>query len=437
MDEIARDDARPVDFPPTDGPPADGPPADGPPAVGAPVEAAQGDTRLPDVRLRAGKDGRVRQGHPWVFNNELVFDEAARAIPPGGLVRLCDDGGRPLGVAGLNRHTLIAARVLTRDADATIDRDWIAGRLAAALAVRRRLFDAPYYRVVHAEADGLPGLIVDRYDDVAVLQVNAAVMDALSGSLVAAVSDVLAPRAVVLRNDGAGRQAEGLPPAVGLAAGALDGPATVVENGARFPVDPLGGQKTGWFFDQRDNRAFAARLAPGLDVLDVYAHTGGFSVQAARAGARSATAVDRSAPALETAAEAARLNGVADRFEAVKADAFDEMQRLADAGRRFGLVVVDPPAFAKVKKDTPAALRGYRKMTRLAARLVAPDGFLLAASCSHHVDPAAFADAVRKGLVDARRAGRILRQAGAGPDHPVHPHLPESAYLKAIVMALA
>ncbi|MEQ8967828.1 MAG: class I SAM-dependent rRNA methyltransferase [Azospirillaceae bacterium] len=407
--------------------------------VAAPPRPEPPDTTpnaLPVVRLQPGRDGRVRQGYPWVFNNELVFDATTREVPPGGLVRLVDGRGKALGIAGLNRHTLIAARLMTREPDERIDRDWFVRRIAAAAAVRDRLFDVPHYRLLHAEADGLPGLIADRYGDVVVLQVNTAVMDSLVAPILEALDAVLAPRAIVLRNDAAGREAEGLATSVGLAAGTLDGPVTVLENGARFPADPLGGQKTGWFFDQRDNRAFAARLAPGLDVLDVYAHTGGFAIQAARAGARSVVALDRSASALETAVEAATMNGVADRFEVVKADAFAEMQRMADAGRRFGVVIVDPPAFAKVKKDTAAALRGYRKMTRFAARLVAPGGYLVAASCSHHVDAPAFAEAVRKGLVEARRAGRILRQAGAGPDHPVHPHLPESAYLKAITVAL-
>jgi 23S rRNA (cytosine1962-C5)-methyltransferase len=391
---------------------------------------------LPRLRVQPGRDARLRNGYPWAFSNELTIDAEAKAVPPGGLVRL-EAGSRVLGIAGLNRHTLIAARLLTRDPDEAIDAEWFRRRIARARSLRDRLFDRPYYRLVHAEADGLPGLIADRYGDVVVAQLNTATMDRLRAPLLDALAAELAPRAVVFRNDGGGgREIEGLPAEVAVAAGDLDGPITVEENGARFPADPLGGQKTGWFFDQRDNRAFAARLARGLDVLDCYTHTGGFAVQAALAGATQVAAVDRSAGALEIAAKGAAMNGVAERVATVKADAFAEMQRLAEAGRRFGLVIVDPPAFAKTRKDQKAGIRGYTRMTRLAARLVAPGGFLVACSCSHHVDAPAFADAVRRGLIEARRAGRVLRQSGAGPDHPVHPLLPESAYLKAVFLQL-
>lgn len=391
---------------------------------------------LPRLRVQPGRDARLRNGYPWAFSNELIFNADSREVPPGGLVRL-EAGDRFLGIAGLNRHTLIAARILTRDAAEAVDADWFARRLARARDLRDRLFDRPFYRLVHAEADGLPGLICDRYGEVLVAQLNTATMDRLRDAFVAAAERVLAPRAIVFRNDGGGgREIEGLPAEVTVAAGTLDGPIAVEENGARFPADPLGGQKTGWFFDQRDNRAFAARLARGLDVLDVYAHTGGFAIQAALGGAAAVTAVDRSAAALAIAADGAAMNGVAERMACARGDAFAEMQRLAGEGRRFGLVVVDPPAFAKTKKDQRAGLRGYAKMTRLAARLVAPDGFLVACSCSHHVDPAGFADAVRKGLIEARRGGRVLRTSGAGPDHPTHPLLPESAYLKALFLQL-
>lgn len=391
---------------------------------------------LPRLRVQPQRDARLRNGYPWAFSNELIMDAQARDVPPGAPVRL-EAGDRFIGIAGLNRHTLIAARVLTRDPDEPIDAEWFARRLARARDLRDRLFDRPFYRLVHAEADGLPGLICDRYGDVLVAQLNTATMDRLRDAFLKAAERVLAPRAIVFRNDGGGgREIEGLPAEVAVAAGAIEGPVTVEENGARFPADPLGGQKTGWFFDQRDNRAFAARLAGGLEVLDVYTHTGGFAVQAALGGAAAVTAVDRSAAALEIAAEGAAMNGVGDRVTCQRADAFAEMQRMAEDGRRFGLVIVDPPAFAKTKKDQRAGMRGYTKMTRLAARLVAPDGFLVACSCSHHVDPAGFAEAVRKGLIEAKRSGRVLRTSGAGPDHPVHPLLPESAYLKALFLQL-
>lgn len=403
-------------------------------------EAASPSPPLPDtlpaVRLQPGREKRVLSGYPWVFSNEIRMEPGLREVPLGGLVRLESSNGRPIAIAGFNRHALIAARVLARDLAATIDSGFLAARLQAAAELRARLFERPFYRAVHAEADGLPGLVVDRYGEVLVVQSNTALMDRLETPLLDALEEVFAPAAIVLRNDSPARTLEGLETGVRLARGTLSGPVELEENGARFLADPLGGQKTGWFFDQRDNRAFVARLASGRTAIDVYTHTGGFGIQMALAGATQVTLVDRSASALETASAAAALNGVAGRLAFRKADAFDELQRLRDRGESFGVVVIDPPAFVKSKKDLKAGAQGYRKLARLAARIVEPGGILLAASCSHHVDAVLFADLVARGLTDAGRTGRILRQAGAGPDHPVHPLLPESAYLKAIALQL-
>ncbi|MCB9946380.1 MAG: class I SAM-dependent rRNA methyltransferase [Rhodospirillaceae bacterium] len=394
------------------------------------------DAAHPVLRLLPGRDARVKGGFPWIYSNEVAMDAVARTIEPGTVVRVISDHGRQLGLAGFNRHTLIAARMLSRDPDDRIDGDFVAARLHRALGLRDRLYDRPYYRLVHAEADGLPGTIIDRYGDAIAVQCNTALMDRLTPELVDALERLLEPRAIVLRNDSGGRALEGLSSEVSVARGTLDGPVALEENGARFLADLVGGQKTGWFYDQRDNRAFAARLAKGLDVLDVYCHTGGFAIAAARAGARHVLAVDRSQPALALAQEAAGANGCGDRMDWRRAEAFGELERLARDGDRFGLVIVDPPAFVKTKRDLAVGSRGYRKLARLAAAVVAPGGFLVACSCSHHVDPALFAEQVRRGLVDARRTGRILMASGAAPDHPVHPCLPETAYLKALALQL-
>ncbi|WP_026869168.1 class I SAM-dependent rRNA methyltransferase [Inquilinus limosus] len=393
-------------------------------------------TDLPLIRLQPGRDKRVAAGHPWIFSNEIAMTPELREVPLGAPVRVEAANGRALGVGGFNRHALIAVRMLDRSPDAAIDTAFLRRRLASALALRDTLFDRPFYRLVHAEADGLPGLIVDRYGDVLVMQSNTALMDRLEGPLCDALQELLDPRAIVLRNDSAVRGLEGLAEEVRVARGAVDGPIAVEENGARFEADPLGGQKTGWFFDQRDNRAFVARLARGRRLLDVYTHTGGFGVQAALAGAEAVTLVDRSAPSLELAAKAAAANGVADRVSTARGEAFAELERRGATGERWPVVVVDPPAFVKSKKDLAAGARGYAKLARLAARVTERGGFLCAFSCSHHVDPALFAEQVARGLIDAGRTGRILRQSGAGPDHPVHPLLPESAYLKGIVLQL-
>ncbi|GGG24734.1 SAM-dependent methyltransferase [Caldovatus sediminis] len=392
----------------------------------------------PVVRLLPGRDRRVKAGHPWAFSNEIAMDAAARAVPPGSVVRLVGDDGIVHGAWHFNPHSLIAARRLDRDPEAAIDAAWFRARLAACLALRERLYATPFYRLVHAEADGLPGLVVDRYGDALALQANTAGMDRATPALVEALAALLAPRAVVARNDAGVRRLEGLPEEIRPLHGAPEAGATVEEGGVRIPVDLLGGQKTGWFFDQRENRDRVARLAAGAEVLDAFAHTGAFGLRCAAAGAARVTLLDSSAPALAIAADAARANGLHDRVGIRRADALEELARTAETGRRFDIVVADPPAFAKSRKDHGPALRGYAKLARLAAALVAPGGFLFLASCSHHVAPGEFAEAVVHGLWRARRRdrARILFQGGAGPDHPVHPLLPESAYLKAMLLHL-
>jgi 23S rRNA (cytosine1962-C5)-methyltransferase len=392
--------------------------------------------RRPTITLQPGRHKRAASGHPWVYSNEVAMDGAAKALPAGSLVTLRTAGGDPLGVATFNPHTLVSARILARDPARRIDCGFLAERLEAALALRRRLYGEPFYRLVHAEADGLPGLVADRFGNVLVAQLNTAGMAALEADILEAASAVLSPEAIVLRNDSAARALEGLGNEVRVAKGEIAGPVELRENGARFLADVLAGQKTGWFFDQRENRGFVASLAKGARVLDLYSFTGGFAIAAAMAGADRVLALDRSEPALALAAEAAAMNGVGETCRFQRAEIFETLERLAAGNERFDLVIADPPAFVKSKKDLGAGLRGYRKLARLAASLVAPGGVMFIASCSHNVEPTAFAEAVRRGLEDARRGGRILRSSGAAADHPVHPWLPESAYLKAELLVL-
>ena len=288
---------------------------------------------------------------------------------------------------------------------------------------------------MHAEADGLPGLVIDRYGDTLALQANTAGMQALTPLLVEALVKLLNPRAIIARNDASVRTLEGLPEETGLLLGA-DATATVQEGGLTFSVDLLGGQKTGWFFDQRENRARVARLAKGGTMLDAFCHTGGFGLQAAAAGATKVTLLDRSAHALDLAMATAAANGLAGRVTALKAEALEELERMNATGASFDVVVADPPAFAKSRKDNQVALRGYAKLARLAAGLVSPGGFLFVASCSHHVASGEYADACIFGIGKVRRDVKLLGQYGAGADHPVHPQLPESAYLKGLLFQL-
>lgn len=390
------------------------------------------DTARPLIRLNPKQDRRLKSGYPWAFSNEVAMSPALRAIPPGTVVRLEGDDGWRFGTFMFNPHSLIAARRLDRDPAIPIDAVWVAARLAAAIGLRARIVPGRFHRLVHAEADGLPGLIIDRFGDVAVVQANTAGMDRLLPEITAGLLAQLDLRAIVARNDSPARAQEGLPAERHLLHGA-DAACVAEEGGVVFPVDPLAGQKTGFFFDQRPNRDRIAALAPGARVLDVFCHTGAFGLRAAQAGAASVLLVDSSQPALDAALEAAARNGLS-QVTARRGDAFDVMEALT--GAVFDIVVCDPPAFAKSRKDQAAGLRAYQRMAKLAAPLVAPGGFLFAASCSHHASVEAFTEQVAAGVLRARREARILAVTGAGPDHPVHPQLPESGYLKGVLLQI-
>lgn len=392
---------------------------------------------LPTVRLRPNADARrLRHGHPWVYDNELVTDRRTKALTGGSVAVLEDAAREPLGLVAVNPASKLIARMLDRDVSAEIGRDWIAARLRTALSLRERLYDAPFYRLVHAEADGLPGVVIDRFGEVAVFQPNAAWAELLAEDFAEALAEVAGVSTVVKNGTGRARVLEGLPEETSVMRGAVAGPVEVPMNRAVYLADLLGGQKTGLFFDQRENHAFAARVAKGARVLDVFAHVGGFGLAALAAGAASALAVDGSAPALALARQGAERMGVAERFETRQADAFDALAALGQAGEHFELVVCDPPAFAPSRSALEAGLRAYEKVARLAAPLVAPGGFLVLCSCSHAADLAKFRLACTRGIGRAGRAAQLIHTGFAGPDHPQHPALPESGYLKALVFRL-
>lgn len=389
----------------------------------------------PIIRLVKGGDKRARHGYPWLYSNEVAMTADAKALPPGAVVAVQNANGNDLGLYGFNPHTLIAARFLNHGAASQIDANFFAARLRRALDLRTRLYDRPFYRLIHAEADGLPGLIVDRFGDAVVVQANTATMELHSARLVDALHDVLSPARIIFKNDSPARTLEGL----GLETHAVtggEGPVTLEENSLKFICDPLGGQKTGWFYDHRGNRAFVAGLAKGQKVIDFYTYAGGFALNCAAAGALSVVAVDRSESSLALAGQAAALNDLSAKISFTRSDVFPEAERRAAAGERFGVVIADPPAFIKSKKDLQPGLKGYQKLARLMAALVSPGGFLFLASCSHNAPLLEFAEACKRGISDADRTGRILRTSGAAADHPVHPALPESAYLKGILYQL-
>ena len=390
----------------------------------------------PTLKVKPREGKRARAGSPWIFSNEIVMDAEMKALAPGEAVDVVLDDGTPLGTAIFNGKTLIAARLVSSEPGVALDADFFAARLARADALRARLVATPVYRVAQAEADGLPGLVVDRYGDVLSVQMGAAGMDVRTDIIVAALRRVFEPRAIVLRNDFQARTLEGLPSLTALAYGKEPGEIAFKENGATFLCDPMTGQKTGWFYDQRENRAFAGRFAKGLSVLDVFSHAGGFALAALAAGASEALCIDASEKALGLAGKAASASGFEAKLGLRKADAFEALDDMAAQGVKFGLVIADPPAFAKSRKDIEPAARAYRKLARAAAAAVEPGGTLVLGSCSHHIDAARFHAECAAGIHQAKRPARLLRSSGADVDHPVHPHLPETAYLKALVFAL-
>lgn len=361
------------------------------------------------------------------------MDQPAKTIAPGAVVNVRGEDGRDFGTGYFNPKSLIAVRLLADECDTLIDRDFFATRLRRAVALRERLYDKPFYRLVHAEGDLLPGLVIDRFGGTVTVQIGTAGMEKQLDAILAALDAVIKPDTVILRADAPSRALEGLDSYVKIAKGAGHRIA-VEENGVRYIADLTEGQKTGWYYDQRDNRAFIAGFAKGRSVLDAYSYTGGFGLAAAKAGAREVVCLDSSAPALALAEESARANEV--KIQPVKADVFEELERLKGAGETFDIVLADPPPFVKSKKDLEPGAKAYRKLARLAAEVTAPEGVLMLASCSHNIPPERFAAECAAGIQRTGRRATLIRQAGAGPDHPVHPLLPESAYLKALVYAL-
>jgi 23S rRNA (cytosine1962-C5)-methyltransferase len=387
------------------------------------------------LRLKPQEERRLRAGHLWVYSNEIdTARTPLKGLPTGALCRFEDSRGKPLGTGYVNPHALLCARVLTGQGDATIDTDWFARRLRTAVTMRQRIYGQPYYRLVHGEGDGLPGLVIDRYGDVCVVQIGTAGMENLKPQILEALHAELQPKGIVLRNDSSAREAEELPLYV-EDIGTVSPAVIIEEGGVRFEIAMHGGQKTGWFYDQRDNRDRLARYAREARVLDVFSYVGGWALRAHGFGAREVACVDSSATALDAAVHNAGLNGA--QLETLKGQALDVLKQLAVEGRRFDLVIIDPPALIKRKKDHEDGLSLYGRLNRAAMSLLAPGGFLVSCSCSYHLEAA---ELQRVLLRESRAAGRrlqILEQGGQGPDHPVHPAIPETRYLKAFFCAAA
>ncbi|MBI3393549.1 MAG: class I SAM-dependent rRNA methyltransferase [Nitrospirae bacterium] len=386
---------------------------------------------VPRVRLKPRESRRIKRGHRWIFSNEIA--DPVKDLPPGSLVDVVDERGALVGRGYVNPQSLITIRLLA-PAGREIDAAFFRGRLAAARSYRERICGPRTAgREVFGEADGLPGLIVDRYGPFLVVQSLAAGIEVCLPMILDLLEEIHSPRAIVLRNDSPARGLEGLPAEVRVARGRLDSEGGIVEtevDGLAVEVDLLAGQKTGWFLDQSENRRCLAEYANGRRVLDAFCYAGAWGLAAIKAGAAEVLAVDSSAPAVSAARRNAERNRVGDRFRAEEASVFDRLRRLDSERSRFDLVVLDPPAFIKSGKKVAEGVRGYREINRLGLRLLAPGGILVSSSCSHHLPAEEFLAVLRRAAADTGRTVKLLEFRGQARDHPVLLSMPETSYLK-------
>ena len=391
--------------------------------------------QLQTLSLKRNEDRRLRAGHLWIFSNEVdTAKSPLRQYQPGEQVVVLDERGKTLGVAYVNPHSLIFARMVSRSTDYILNQSLITHRINIALSLRERCFKQPYYRLVFGESDYLPGLVLDRFNDTIVAQLTTAGMEQVKDEIVAALDKALNPRCVIFRNDSGIRELEGLEPYVETAKGETPSSVALEENNTRFEFDPMSGQKTGWFYDHRLNRQRLCEYVSGQRVLDVFSYVGGWGVQAANAGADHVVCVDSSQSALDRLLDNAQLNNCRDKVEVIKDDAFAALKRLHDDKQQFDVIILDPPAFIKRKKDHKQGLTAYQRANQLAMQLLGKDGLLLSASCSYHLKAQELCDIIGKTARHLDRSVQIIEQGHQGPDHPVHPAIPETDYLKALLL---
>ncbi|MBS0431368.1 MAG: class I SAM-dependent rRNA methyltransferase [Proteobacteria bacterium] len=385
----------------------------------------------PALYLKRGEDARLRAGHLWVFANEVdVARSPLASFEAGEPCAILDSRDKPLGVGYVNPHSLISARLVSRGLEHALDAPLLTHRLNVALALRERLHAEPYYRWLYGESDFVPGLVLDRFDDVVVAQAATAGIERLKPAVEAAVREVLNPRAMIWKNDAGIRALEQLPAYADIAFGDVPAPLVVREGGLEFALDPIGGQKTGWFFDQRANRDALAPFVQGARVLDLFSYLGAWGLRAAAMGAKGVACVDASAPAVAMIEDNARRNGLADRVHAERADAFEYLKAARERRGHFDVVILDPPAFVKRKKDFREGALAYRRLNELAMQVLARDGILITCSCSYHMPREALLQGIQQGARHLDRGAQVLASLQQAPDHPVHPAIPETAYLK-------
>ncbi|WP_028238386.1 class I SAM-dependent rRNA methyltransferase [Stutzerimonas azotifigens] len=388
---------------------------------------------LPSLRLKANADRRLRAGHLWVFSNEVdVVATPLTAFQAGDQAILEAAGGKPLGVVALSPNNLICARLLSRDLRHPLDKSLLVHRLKVALSLRERLFEQPCYRLVYGDSDGLPGLVVDRFFDILVVQLASATMERQRDEVLAALLQVLKPAGVLWKNDSSAREAEGLQRYVEVAHGEVPEWVALEENGVRFEAPVMQGQKTGWFYDHRMNRARLAPYVKGKRVLDLFSYIGGWGVQAAAFGASEVMCVDASGFALDGVERNAALNGLTEKMAMVEGDVFEAMKELKAAEERFDVVIADPPAFIKRRKDLKNGEAAYRRLNEQAMRLLNKDGILVSASCSMHLPEDDLQNILLGSARHLDRNLQLLERGAQGPDHPVHPAIAETRYIKSL-----
>jgi 23S rRNA (cytosine1962-C5)-methyltransferase len=389
------------------------------------------------LTMKPGSEQALRGGHPWVFKDEVT--DLPAELPDGGEADVFDDRGNFIGRGLTSSQSRIVCRIVTRRREA-LDRDFFRKRLAAAHEYRRSVNlpskNTDSYRAVFADGDRLPGLTVDRYKDHLVIQTPTAGMDARKGMILDCLQELYRPAGICERNDMAVRESEGLPVVRQWAAGTPSGAIHIRENGIAYEVDPLGAMKTGHFFDQRENRLLLERVSRGRTALEVFCYTGGFGLAAAKFGAERVTSVDQADLAIEAAKRNAKLNGFENRIDHIVGDGFEVLRELEAEGKRFDLIVLDPPAFAKSKAHKENAARGYKEINLRALKMLPVGGVLLTCSCSYHTGRADFRKIIMRAAGEARKLVRVIAEGSAGPDHPMLLNVPETDYLKSLLLVV-
>jgi 23S rRNA (cytosine1962-C5)-methyltransferase len=388
---------------------------------------------LPLLKLKPHEDRRLREGHLWIYSNEVdVAATPLKNFSAGEQVRVEDSHGKFLGIATVNPNTLICARIVSRDEKYPLDKSLLVHRLQVALSLRDMMYPAPYYRLVYGDSDFLPGLVIDRLGDICVVQIATAGMERVKADIVEALVKVLAPAGILFKNDGKMRDVEKLDSYVEVAYGDVPDNVPLIENGVSLLAPVKTGQKTGWFFDHRESRAQLAHFVKGKKVLDIFSYVGGWGVQAAAMGASHVTCIDASAPALEMVRKNAALNQLEDRVVTLQGDAFELLASLKQSGEKFDIVILDPPAFITRRKDHKNGLAAYRRANELAIRVLQKDGLLISGSCSLHLGREELVDVIRASARHLDRNAQIIHHGHQGADHPVHAAIPETEYLKAV-----